>query len=175
MFKDQFQSYAITNASTMGVAQFTSLLLSKAVSHMRNVIEAIDNQDPEARYNASEKARVIIVALQDGLDHSSEKPEVKQSVGLYNGLYARLIDFLTQVNVKNDKKLAEAVIKNLQDLAKYFSELQAEVDNKAKSASAEEAKAEMPKDSDSIMMKPSPYGAGNLGSPSSAVSIRETA
>lgn len=171
MFKDQFQSYTMTNASTMGVAQFTSLLLSKAANHMRLVIEAIENEDPEARYNASEKARVIIVALQDGLDQNSEKPEVKESVGLYNGLYARLIDFLTQVNVKNDKKLAEAVIKNLQDLARYFSELQAEIDNKEKSDST----ADTPKDADPIMIKSSPYGAGNVGVQSPAVSISETA
>lgn len=132
MNKTAYQAYQMNTTVAIGNAECTALLFSKAAQHIQNAIEAIENKKPEERFNETEKARTILVHLQASLDRESSDPKVRDLIKVLDAFYMRTTVFLTQINIRNDVKLAEAVIHNFREMAMSFHKVQQENDQKAK-------------------------------------------
>lgn len=132
MNKTGYQAYQMNTTVAIGNAECTALLFSKAAQHMQNAIKAIHDKKPEERFHETEKARTILVHLQASLDRESEDPKVIDLIKILDAFYMRSTVFITQINIRNDVKLAEAVIHNFREMAMSFHKVQDESDQKDK-------------------------------------------
>jgi flagellar biosynthetic protein FliS len=132
MNKTAYKAYQMNTTVAIGNAECTALLFSKAAQHIQNAIEAIEAKKPEERFNETEKARTILVHLQASLDRESSEAKVQDLIKILDAFYMRSTVFLTQINIRNDVKLAEALIHNFREMAMSFHKVQQENDQKDK-------------------------------------------
>ena len=127
-----YSSYSSNSARYATPGMQVALLLAAAARHMETARDCIDRGEIENRFNATEKCAVILSGLRGCLDRST--PEANAMATTLDTYYGRLLAFLTQINVKNDRVLCTAVIDSLRTMSSTWREIQARADAEARSS-----------------------------------------
>jgi flagellar biosynthetic protein FliS len=112
------RGYASYNANSAQLARpgtQVALLLTAAARHVDEARRAMEVNDFEARFHATERASTILTGLRGC--PSRHQPGAPQIAEVLDGYYARMLVMLVQVNVKNDKAAADQVIESLRTMA----------------------------------------------------------
>lgn len=126
-----YSSYSSNTARYASAGVQVAMLLALAARHMEAARDAMKAGDIEARFNATEKCAVIISGLRGCLNR--ETPEAAAMSGTLDGYYGKILIFLTQINVKNDLPLCEAVVDSLRTMSSTWREVQARADAESRS------------------------------------------
>ena len=111
-----------TNAVHAGSpAGQVAMLFETAARDMEIAKWAIDHEDFEARFNATERVATICSALRGNLDTST--PATAEMSQVYDAFYARMQYLIMQVNLKNDPDLAQAVSESLREMARTWRQV----------------------------------------------------
>ncbi len=132
----QYQTQQIMTASP---AMLVFMLFDKAISSLNLAIRAIEEDDIEGRWRANNRAMEIVSHLQMTLNMELGG-EVAENL---DRLYGFMLNRLPRVDMKNDPKPAEDVIKLLAPLRESWRELANQGDKPAREAAkiAAQAKA----------------------------------
>ena len=133
MARAGYQTYSISSTQFAAAGTQVSLLLTAAARHIEEARTAMEAANYEARFRATERAGQILTGLRSCLKHDA--PGAMEIAGILDGYYAQMLAFLCQINVKNDKPLADAVIDSLRTMAATWREVQAKVDHQTVTAS----------------------------------------
>lgn len=129
-----YSSYSANSARYASAGIQVAMLLALAARHMEAAREHIKAGEVEARFQATEKCAVIISGLRGCLNRdTAEAAKMSETLDSY---YARLLTFLTQINIKNDLPLCESVIESLRAMSSTWREVQARADAEARSSLA---------------------------------------
>lgn len=123
----QYQTQQIMTASP---AMLVFMLLEKAISSLREAVQAIDEQEVERRWRANGRAMEIISHLQLTLD-IDKGGEVAANL---DRLYSYMLTRLPKVDIRNDGDAAREVIGLLEPLRESWRELVKQGDAPAKDA-----------------------------------------
>ena len=129
-----YSTYTSNSAQHASPGIQVAMLLAMAARHMEVARDAMRVANIEGRYLATEKCAAIISGLRSCLDRAT--PEARQMSDMLDSYYARLLTFLTQINIKNDLPLAESVIESLRAMSSTWREVQARADEEARSTLA---------------------------------------
>jgi flagellar biosynthetic protein FliS len=129
-----YSTYTSNSAQHASPGIQVAMLLAMAARHMEAARDAIKAGQIEARFVATEKCATIISGLRSCLNRDTV--EARQMSDMLDSYYARLLTFLTQINVKNDLPLAESVIESLRAMSSTWREVQARADAEAHSSLA---------------------------------------
>jgi len=111
------------------------MLLSAAARYMETARECMNASDIEGRFNATEKCSTILSGLRSCLNR--ETPEAQAISDTLDSYYARLLTFMTQINIKNDLALCESVIESLRTMSSTWREVQMRADEANRSTPVE--------------------------------------
>jgi len=126
-----YSSYSSNTARYASAGVQVAMLLALASRHMEAARDAIKAGDIEARFMATEKCAVIISGLRGCLNR--ETPEAAKMSETLDSYYGRILTFLTQINIKNDLALCEAMVESLRGMSSTWREVQARADAEARS------------------------------------------
>lgn len=121
-----YASYSSNSARYASPGMQVAMLLAAAARHMETARDCMDKSDIEGRFNATEKCAVIISGLRGCLNRDT--PEAAAMATTLDTYYGRMLAFLTQINVKNDRPLCEAVVESLRTMSSTWREVQARAD-----------------------------------------------
>jgi flagellar biosynthetic protein FliS len=127
-----YSTYTSNSAQHASPGIQVAMLLAMAARHMEVARDAMRVSNIESRYLATEKCAAIISGLRSCLDRAT--PEARQMSDMLDSYYARLLTFLTQINIKNDLPLCESVIESLRAMSSTWREVQARADAEAQSS-----------------------------------------
>lgn len=126
-----YSSYSSNTARYASAGVQVAMLLALASRHMEAARDCIKAGEIENRFLATEKCAVIIAGLRGCLNRDT--PEAAAMATTLDNYYSRILAFLTQINVKNDLPLCEAVIESLRTMSSTWREIQARADAEARS------------------------------------------
>lgn len=125
-----YSSYSASAAQNASPGIQVAMLLALAARHMEIARDCINARDIEGRFNATEKCATILSGLRSCLSRdTAEAATVSDTLDSY---YARLLTFLTQINIKNDLPLCESVIESLRTMSSTWREVQARADEESR-------------------------------------------
>jgi flagellar protein FliS len=127
-----YASYTTNSARYASPGMQVAMLLAAAARHMETARDCMDKGEIEGRFNATEKCAVIISGLRGCL--SRDTAEAAAMATTLDTYYGRMLAFLTQINVKNDRNLCEAVIESLRTMSSTWREVQARADAEARAS-----------------------------------------
>ncbi len=127
-----YSSYSNNTARFASAGIQVAMLLALAGRHMETARDCMKQGDIEGRFNATERCAVIVSGLRGCLNRESAEA-IKMSQFL-DDYYSRILAFLTQINVKNDLPLCEAVVDSLRTMSTTWREIQARADAEARSS-----------------------------------------
>jgi len=127
-----YTSYSANSARHASPGMQVAMLLAMASRHMETARDCMKAGDIEGRFNATEKCAVILSGLRGCLNR--ETPEAAAMATTLDAYYGRLLAFLTQINVKNDLPLCEAVVESLRTMSSTWREVQARADAEARAS-----------------------------------------
>lgn len=127
-----YTSYSTNSARYASAGVQVAMLIAMAARHMETARDCMKANDIEGRYNATEKCAVIISGLRGCLNRDTEEAAAMAKV--LDDYYGRTLAFLTQINVKNDLPLCEAVVESLRTMSITWREIQARADAEARSS-----------------------------------------
>ena len=119
MYASAMQAYKTQQARGVGKVQQVALIYDRLIASLREAIQAIEDKEIEKRHNANKRAQDIILALYGGLDMENGG-DISQNL---ERLYLFSLRRLPQVDVRNDPKPAQEVIKILGPLRDSWHEL----------------------------------------------------
>lgn len=130
-----YSSYSSNTARYASAGVQVAMLLALASRHMEAARDAMKAGEIESRFMATEKCAVIISGLRGCLNRDT--PEAARMANTLDAYYGRMLAFLTQINVKNDIALCEAVIDSLRTMSSTWREVQARADAESRSSLAD--------------------------------------
>ncbi len=112
MYNVQLRQYQRSQAAIATPLGQIAILLDHCAGLMRRVKVAVEAKDYEGRYNATDKAIVIISSIQSSLavDRTSEAAELSR-------FFQEMILFILDVNMKEDLQLCQDVEVALTEMA----------------------------------------------------------
>lgn len=118
MYEKNLDRYRTT--STLGLSPFEVMarLMESASLCMGNVARAIENNDIKKRSDESEKALMMLAGLMDYLN--DDTPEQKKMVETLRIYYRSMMDLITNLNVRPEKELAEALSQSFSDFSEAW-------------------------------------------------------
>lgn len=134
-----YSSYSSSSARQASPGIQVAMLLAAAARHMETARDCINAGDIEGRFNATEKCSMIISGLRSCLNR--ETPEAQAITDTLDSYYARLLTFMTQINIKNDLILSESVIESLRTMSSTWREVQMRSDEAGRSTPIEKVVA----------------------------------
>lgn len=134
-----YSSYSSNTARYASAGVQVAMLLALASRHMEAARDAMKTSEVETRFLATEKCAVILSGLRGCLNRDT--PEAAQMSNTLDAYYGRMLSYLTQINVKNDLGLCEAVIDSLRTMSSTWREVQARADAEARSSLADTARS----------------------------------
>jgi flagellar biosynthetic protein FliS len=133
-----YANYSSNSARYASAGIQVAMLLAKAARHMEDARDRMVAGDIEGRFNATEKCATILSGLRGCLNRdSAEAVKVSDVLDAY---YARMLSYLTQINIKNDQPLCESVIDSLRTMSSTWREIQAKADAEATATSTAQAR-----------------------------------
>ena len=132
-----YSSYSSNSARFASPGIQVAMLLALAARHMETARDCIKASDIEGRFNATEKCAVIISGLRGCLGRDT--PEAAAMADTLDAYYSRMLSFLTQINVRNDLQLCEAVVESLRTMSSTWREVQTRADAEARASLASHA------------------------------------
>jgi len=127
-----YSSYSASSARYASPGMQVAMLLAAAARHMETARECMKAGDIEGRFNATEKCAMIVSGLRGCLNR--DNPEAAAMSTVLDDYYTRTLSFLTQINVKNDLPLCEAVTESLRTMSSTWREVQARADAEARAS-----------------------------------------
>lgn len=112
MSRTALQSYGTQQVMTSSPVKLIALLYDKAIVSLKEAIQAIEDKQIEKRWRANGRAVEIITHLSNTLDRDGGAEIAANLDQLYEFMLARLLE----VDMKNDAKPAEEVIRLLKPL-----------------------------------------------------------
>jgi flagellar biosynthetic protein FliS len=125
-----YSSYSTNSARYASPGMQVAMLLAMAARHMETARDCMSRGEIEGRFNATEKCAAILSGLRGCLNR--ETPEAAAMANTLDAYYGRMLAFLTQINVKNDQPLCEAVAESLRTMSSTWREVQARADAEAR-------------------------------------------
>ena len=119
MSRTALRSYGTQQVMTSSPVKLIALLYDKAIVSLKEAIQAIEEGQVEKRWQANAKAVEIIMHLSNTLDREPGADIAANLDQLYEFMLARLVN----VDLKNDPKPAEEVIRLLKPLRDSWHEL----------------------------------------------------
>ncbi len=112
MYNAKLRQYQMSQAAISTPIGQIAILLEHCAKLMRRIKIAIESKDYEARYNATDKAIVIISSIQGSLavDLTVEAAEL-------NTFFQQMILFILDINMKEDLQLCQDVEVALSEMA----------------------------------------------------------
>ena len=112
MYNAKLRQYQMSQAAISTPIGQVAILLEHCAKLMRRIKIAIESKDYEARYNATDKAIVIISSIQGSLavDLTVEAAEL-------NTFFQQMILFILDINMKEDLQLCQDVEVALSEMA----------------------------------------------------------
>lgn len=112
MYNAKLRQYQMSQAAISTPIGQVAILLEHCAKLMRRIKIAIESKDYEARYNATDKAIVIISSIQGSLavDRTIEAAEL-------NTFFQHMILFILDINMKEDLQLCQDVEIALSEMA----------------------------------------------------------
>jgi flagellar protein FliS len=129
MDKEVYQKYLAQQLMSASPAKLVSMLYERAITLLRQTIEAIEAGDIEQRWLSNAKATEVIYHLWDTLDRE-RGGEIAENL---NRLYGFMMMRLTMVDVENDAQAARDVIGLLEPLQRSWHEVAERAEQKAES------------------------------------------
>ena len=129
-----YSSYSASSARYASAGIQVAMLLALAARHMETARDCMKALDIEGRFNATENCVVIVSGLRGCLNR--ETPEAAQMADTLENYYTRILAYITQINVRNDLPLCEAVVESLRAMSSTWREVQARADAEARSSMA---------------------------------------
>ncbi len=127
-----YSSYSSNSARYASPGVQVAMLIALAARHMEAARDAINAGEIENRFLATERCAVIISGLRGCLNRDTiEAARMSDTLDAY---YARILTYLTQINIKNDLPLCESVIDSLRAMSSTWREVQARADAEARSS-----------------------------------------
>lgn len=120
------------NFSANNPLESVATLLESAAKHVAQAKIAIETNQIETRFLATEKACSIITGLMANLSDNPQTESAKILVDEMHAYYAQVLVFLTDINMQNDPTLCEKVIIILNNMANVWHHAaeKAHTDNK---------------------------------------------
>lgn len=112
------QAYKTNQINTMKITDFTALLLSKAATHVRTSINAMEQKDFEKQLFFSNIACDILQGLLKYV--TCVNPEQAKVAKTLKDYYTDMIVLITRMNVKSDLKAAQAIITSLEQISEMW-------------------------------------------------------
>ena len=119
MSRTALRSYGTQQVMTSSPVKLIALLYDKAIVSLKEAIQAIEDKQVEKRWRANGRAVEIITHLSNTLDRDGGAEIAANLDQLYEFMLARLLD----VDMKNDAKPAEEVIRLLKPLRDSWYQL----------------------------------------------------
>lgn len=129
-----YSSYSANSARYASPGIQVAMLLAAAARHMETARDCMQAGDIEGRFNATEKCAAIVSGLCGCLNRDT--PETAQMTKVLEDYYTRTLVFLTQINVRNDLQLCQAVGDSLRAMSSTWREIQARADAEASASLA---------------------------------------
>ena len=111
--------YQTQQVMTASPAKLVAMLYEKAILSLREAINAIDQGDIQARFNANKRAGEIIAHLWTTLD-TERGGEIAANL---SRLYSFMLSRLTFIDVRNDPEPAREVIMLLEPLRDSWNQI----------------------------------------------------
>ncbi len=112
-------AYLSQQLAALSPAQRVAMLYDKAIASLREAVQAIEDGDIQRRWSANNLAGQIIETLWATLD-LDKGGDIAANL---DRLYAFMLRHLAEVDMKNDPKPAQDVIKLLEPLRQSWHEL----------------------------------------------------
>lgn len=122
MSEKGYQTYQTQEVMTASPAKLVALLYERAIGSLNAVVKAIEAGDIEGRWNANKKAIDIVSHLLMTLDIERGGNIAANLDQLYRFMLAQL----TQIDIRNDPKIARDVIGLLEPLHDSWRQLAAQ-------------------------------------------------
>ncbi|MBN9542947.1 MAG: flagellar export chaperone FliS [Alphaproteobacteria bacterium] len=116
------------NQIPSGNIQQVIMLYKGAIKHMNKVIDCIQNNDVENRFNVLEKATGIVLGLKEALDHKNAKDIAQALESYYNHVYIKMMS----VHHTPDVKQCEEILKDLNNMLESWREVEKTIDKDIK-------------------------------------------
>lgn len=113
------QHYQTQQIMTASPAKLVAMLFDRAILALRDAARAIEEGDIEKRHKSNSKAFEII----NHLDRTLDLERGGEVAANLNRLYSYILRQLPQIDFKNDKTVAEEMIKLLEPLRDSWNEL----------------------------------------------------
>lgn len=123
-------AYLSQQLAALSPAKRVAMLYDKAIASLREAIQAIEDGDIQRRWNANNLAGQIIETLWATLD-LDKGGDIAANL---DRLYSFMLRHLSEVDMKNDPKPAQDVIKLLEPLRQSWHELATQDEAKAHAA-----------------------------------------
>jgi flagellar protein FliS len=124
------QQYLTQQVMTASPATLMQMLYDKAIGSLREAIQAIENNEIEARWKANSRALEIVSHMQGTLD-MEKGGEIAKNL---DRLFAYILSRLPRIDFKNDVQVAREVIGLLEPLRDSWRELAAQGDKPQREA-----------------------------------------
>lgn len=124
-----------TKAYTKGASHFSSTIdlvidiYEDAAKAMEEALKAIRENQIEARFMATEKARKYLIGLASALNKNDE--EAKSLSETLQNYYNVINDLITRTNVQNKEESCKAAIDSLRDMAQTWREVKIKAQEEA--------------------------------------------
>ena len=127
MDREVSQKYLAQQIMSASPAKLVVMLYERAITLLRETVEAIEAGEIERRWRANAKATDVICHLWDTLDRE-RGGEIAENL---NRLYGFMMMRLTMVDVENDAQAARDVIGLLEPLQRSWHEVAERTEQKA--------------------------------------------
>ena len=124
------QQYLTQQIMTASPAALMHMLYDKAINSLREAIQAIENNEIEARWKANSRALEIVSHMQGTLD-MEKGGEIAKNL---DRLFAYILSRLPRIDFRNDAQVAREVIGLLEPLRDSWRELAAQGDKPQREA-----------------------------------------
>jgi flagellar protein FliS len=124
------QQYLTQQVMTASPATLMQMLYDKAIGSLREAIQAIENNEIEARWKANSRALEIVSHMQGTLD-MEKGGEIAKNL---DRLFAYILSRLPRIDFRNDVQVAREVIGLLEPLRDSWRELAAQGDKPQREA-----------------------------------------
>ncbi len=113
-----YKSYSHNQIDSATPAEQIGALFDKAARHIADASQAIARGDIQARYDASEKAMVIMEGLLSSLNRETpERAQAAESLELY---YRTMIMMISRLNIYNDETVCSSLESSFKDMADFW-------------------------------------------------------
>lgn len=115
------KAYQTVNLQAISAGEQVARLLETAAKHILRAKQHAEQNEYEARYNATEDCLRIITGLQGCLSQSVEAAKITETLeNYYNGIMI----LVTKINVKNDQNVCDEVFASLKAMATTWREIE---------------------------------------------------